>query len=115
MWTMKTLSVLALGLTLAACAPVYGQYGNRSGNRSYGGYRVERQVFDSGYQDGYRQGRDDARDGDRFDPRGQREYRNADNGRYRSNDARQVYRQGFEQGYEQGYRDARGRRNPRRR
>ena len=65
-------------------------------------------MFDSGYQDGYRQGRDDARDGDRFDPRGQREYRNADNGRYRSNDARRVYRQGFERGYEEGYRDARG-------
>jgi len=115
MWTMKTLSVLALGLTLAACAPVYGQYGNRSQNRSSGGYRVERQVFDQGYQDGYRQGREDARAGDRFDPRGQREYRNADNGRYRSGEARRVYRQGFEQGYEEGYRDARGRRTPRRR
>jgi hypothetical protein len=117
MWTMKTLSVIALGLTLAACAPVYGQYGNnRSRNGSYGGgQRVERQIFDEGYQDGYRQGRDDARDGDRFDPRGQRAYRNADNGRYRSNDARRVYRQGFERGYEEGYRDARGRRNQRRR
>lgn len=115
MWTMKTLSVLALGLTLAACAPVYGQYSNRSRNGSNAGYRVERQVFDAGYQDGYRQGRDDGRDGDRFDPRGQREYRNADNGRYRSSGARRVYRQGFEQGYEEGYRDARGRRYQRRR
>lgn len=117
MWTMKTLSVLAIGLTLtlAACAPVYGQYGNRSRNGSSGGYRVERQVYDSGYQDGYRQGRDDARDGDRFDPRGQREYRHADNGRYRSADARRIYRRGFERGYEAGYRDARGRRNQRRR
>ena len=116
MYTLKTLSVLALGLTLAACAPVYGQWGNtqpRGG--SYGGYRAEQQVFDQGYQDGYRQGRNDARDGDRFDPRGQPEYRSADNGRYRSNDARRVYRQGFERGYEEGYRDARGRRNQRRR
>jgi len=113
--TMKMLTVLALGLTLAACAPVYGQYGNRSRTGSSGGARVERQVFDQGYQDGYRRGREDARDGDRFDPRGQREYRNADNGRYRSSDGRRVYRQGFERGYEEGYRDARGRRNPRRR
>ena len=115
MWTMKALSVLALGLTLAACVPVYGQYGNRSRSGSNGSYRVERQIFDSGYQDGYRQGREDARDGDRFDPRGQREYRNADNGRYRSSDARRVYRQGFERGYEEGYRDGRGRRYQRRR
>jgi hypothetical protein len=110
-----SVALLAAAVMLTSCAPVYGQYGNRSGNGSYGGYRVERQVFDHGYQDGYRQGRDDARDGDRFDPRGQREYRNADNGRYRSNDARRVYRQGFERGYEEGYRDGRGRRSARRR
>lgn len=115
MSTIKTLSVLALALTLAACAPVYGQYGNRSRNGSSAGYRAERQVFDSGYQDGYRQGRDDGRDGERFDPRGHRAYRNADNGRYRSSEARRVYREGFERGYEDGYRDARGRRSQRRR
>lgn len=108
-------ALVAAAVMLTSCAPVYGQYGNRSGNGSYGGYRVDRQVFDQGYQDGYRQGREDARDGDRFDPRGQREYRNADNGRYRSGEARRVYRQGFEQGYEEGYRDARGRRSQRRR
>ena len=107
---------MALGVMVASCAPAYGQWGNnRSRNGSNAGYRVERQVFDSGYQDGYRRGRDDARDGDRFDPRGHRDYRNADNGRYRSSDARRVYRQGFEQGYEEGYRDARGRRYQRRR
>ena len=79
-----SVAVLAAAVMLTSCAPVYGQWGNsRPRNGSYGGYRVERQVFDQGYQDGYRQGRDDARDGDRFDPRGQREYRNADNGRYR--------------------------------
>ena len=107
---LKTITVLAIGLTLAACAPAYGQWGNRTGPGSYGGYRIERQAYDQGYQDGYRQGRDDARDGDRYDPRGQREYRNADNGRYRSGDVRRVYRQGFERGYDEGYRDARGRR-----
>ena len=108
---LKTITVLAIGLTVAACAPAYGQWGNRSGAGSYGGgYRIERQAYDQGYQDGYRRGRDDARDGDRYDPRGQREYRNADNGRYRSGDVRRVYRQGFERGYDEGYRDARGRR-----
>jgi hypothetical protein len=114
---IKALSVLVIGVTLVSCAPAYGQWGNnRSRNGSYGGgARVERQIFDQGYQDGYRQGRDDARDGDRFDPRGQRQYRNADNGRYRSSDGRRVYRQGFERGYEEGYRDARGRRYQRRR
>ena len=111
---VKTITVLAIGLTVAACAPVYGQWRNRSQTGSYGGYQIDRQAYDQGYQDGYRQGRDDARDGDRFDPRGQREYRNADNGRYRSGDMRRVYRQGFEQGYEEGYRDARGRRYRRR-
>lgn len=107
---------MALGVMVASCAPAYGQWSNnRSHSGSNAGYRVERQVFDAGYQDGYRVGRDDARDGDRFDPRGQREYRRADNGRYRSNDARRVYRQGFEQGYEEGYRAARARRYQRRR
>ena len=110
-----SVAVLVAAVLLTSCAPVYGQYGNRSGNGSYGGYRVDRQVFDQGYQDGYRRGREDARDGDRFDPRGQRDYRSADNGRYRSSDARRVYRRGFERGYEEGYRDARGRRNQRRR
>lgn len=106
---------MVLGAMVASCAPAYGQWGNnRSRNGTNAGYRVERQVFDSGYQDGYRQGRDDGRGGDRFDPRGQREYRNADNGRYRSNDTRRVYREGFERGYEEGYRDARGRRYQRR-
>ena len=111
---LKTIVVLAIGLTLAACAPAYGQWGNRTRTGSYGGYSIERQAFDQGYQDGYRQGRDDARDGDRYDPRRQREYRNADNGRYRSGDARRGYRQGFERGYEEGYRDARNRRYRRR-
>jgi hypothetical protein len=108
-------ALLAAAVMLTSCAPAYGQWGNSRRNGSYGGVRVERQVYDQGYQDGYRQGRDDARDRDRFDPRGQRQYRNADNGRYRSGEVRRVYRQGFERGYEEGYGDARGRRFQRRR
>jgi hypothetical protein len=111
------MSVLALGLTLAACAPAYGQWGSWGNRSRYGSNndRIERQAHDQGYNDGYRQGRDDARDGDRFDPRGQREYRSADNGRYRDSDVRRAYRQGFERGYERGFRDNRGSRNQRRR
>jgi hypothetical protein len=109
----KIFAVLALGLTLASCAPAYGQYGNRSRSGS-SGYRVEQRAFDDGRRDGYRRGRDDARDGDRYNPRGQREYRRADSGRYRAGDLRRAYRRGFEQGYADGYRDARGR-YPRRR
>jgi hypothetical protein len=45
---------------------------------------------------------------DRFDPRRQREYRTADNGRWGSR-YDDEYRHGFLSGYEQGYRDARGR------
>ena len=43
---LKTITVLAIGLTLAACAPAYGQWGNRTRTGSYGGYGIERQAFD---------------------------------------------------------------------
>lgn len=113
---LKTMSVLALGLTLTACAPAYGQWGGWGNRSRYGSNndRDERRAHEQGYNDGYRQGRDDARDGDRYDPRGQREYRSADNGRYGDRDLRRAYRQGFERGYEQGFRDNR-RRSGRRR
>ena len=103
----KTAVALALAATVSACA--YDTYGNRSGNGSYGrSSRNERAAFDTGFRDGVRQGREDARDGDRFDPRGQREYRTADNGRWGSR-FDDEYRNGFLSGYEQGYRDARDR------
>lgn len=68
-----------------------------------------------GYSDGYRTGIDDARDRDRYDPVGSRNYRSGETGYYReygSRDAyRNNYRAGFRQGYEDGYRDgSRGRR-----
>jgi hypothetical protein len=64
-----------------------------------------------GYADGYQAGRRDARDGDRYDPVGNRSYRNGDPGYsrdYGSRDAyKNNYRNGFRQGYDAGYRDGR--------
>jgi hypothetical protein len=66
-----------------------------------------------GYADGYEEGMRDARDRDRYDPVGSRDYRNADEGYYRdygSRDAyRNNYRTGFRQGYDEGYRAGRRR------
>jgi len=65
----------------------------------------------NGFRDGLEQGREDARDGDRFDPVRSSRYRSGDhdyNGRYGSrDDYRREYRAAFQQGYEQGYRGGR--------
>ena len=65
----------------------------------------------NGYRDGYEAGRDDARDGDRFDPVRTSRYRSGDhdyNSRYGSRDQyKQEYRTAFQQGYDQGYREVR--------
>lgn len=109
----KSALVLILAATLTGCA--YDTYGNRGGSGNSGrgsNARTERAAYDSGYRDGVRQGRSDARDGDRYDPRGQRDYRSADNGRWSAR-SRDQYRDGFVRGYEEGYRDARGNRRRR--
>jgi hypothetical protein len=66
-------------------------------------------AFARGYSDGYKRGADDGRDRDRYDPVGERDYREADQGYYGgygSKDAyKNNYRTGFRQGYEDGYRD----------
>ena len=63
----------------------------------------------AGYRDGYDQGRDDARDGDRYDPIRAPRYRAGDHdysGRYGARESyKREYRAAFEQGYERGYRD----------
>jgi hypothetical protein len=77
-----------------------------------GGYQEP--AYARGYSDGYRQGTDDGRDGDRYDPVGRRDYRDADNGYYGSYGSRDAYRNnyraGFRGGYEEGYRQVNGRR-----
>jgi hypothetical protein len=66
-------------------------------------------AFAQGYDDGYEKGVADGRDGERYDPVGHRDYREADQGYARSYgtlDAyKNNYRAGFRQGYEQGYRE----------
>jgi hypothetical protein len=105
----------------------YGTYGRRSGRARevpYGGYRVPSRPYgnggygygsaaaDRGFRDGFEKGREDARDGDRFDPRRHKWYREGDRGYDRDYGAKEYYKQGyrdaFVQGYEQGYRDPRG-------
>jgi hypothetical protein len=76
---------------------------DRRGQRGY-----EEPAYARGFSDGYERGLNDGQDRDRYDPVGEREYRDADNGYFReygSRDAyRNNYRAGFRQGYEDGYR-----------
>jgi hypothetical protein len=103
-------------------SPSYGRYpsGRYPGNTypgnpypSRGGYGVPRGGYysaasENGYRDGFEAGRNDARDGDRFDPVRAKRYREGDHdydSRYGSRDAyKQEYRNAFRQGYEDGYR-----------
>ena len=82
------------------------------GRRSGGGYQEP--AFARGYSDGYKRGVDDGRDRKRYDPVGEKDYREADQGYYGgygSKDAyKNNYRTGFRQGYEEGYRDGGNRR-----
>jgi hypothetical protein len=70
------------------------------------GYRSP--ATDIGYRDGLEAGRDDARDGDSFDPVGSKRYRSADHeysDRYGSkDDYKREYREAFQRGYQEGYR-----------
>jgi hypothetical protein len=91
----------------------YSDYGR--GPRGYGYYSP---ASDKGYADGYEKGLDDGRDRDRFDPVGEKWYREGDRGyerEYGSRDAyKNRYRDAFRQGYERGYQDgSRGRRDSR--
>ena len=66
-------------------------------------------AFQNGYRDGMTKGREDAEDGDRYDPNRHSWYRSANRGYddddYGSRSEYQSrYRQGFEAGYSEGYR-----------
>lgn len=66
---------------------------------------------ETGYFDGYEAGQDDGADRDRFDPVGERRYRNADHGYDRRYGPKELYksryRDAFRLGYEEGYADGR--------
>jgi hypothetical protein len=76
------------------------------GNRAYASVAAR-----SGYRDGFEAGRDDGREGEAYDPRRAKRYREADRdytGRSGTrDDYKRDYRAAFEDGYAQGYRDAR--------
>lgn len=94
--------------------PPTGTYPGRPGPGGYGNYRgfgPRDYALNRGYNEGYEQGFEAARDRDRFDPRRERWYRDAQRGydrdfRMSRNEYRDVYRRGFLHGYETGYRDA---------
>jgi len=94
--------------------PPTATYPGRHGPGGYGNYRgfgARDYALNRGFNDGYEQGFEAARDRDRFDPRRERWYRDAQRGydrdfRMSRNEYRDVYRRGFMNGYETGYRDA---------
>lgn len=82
--------------------------GGPNADRRFGSMAAER-----GFRDGYAQGREDARDGDRYDPVRAKRYREGDHD-YDSRDGRRddyarEYRDAFQRGYDQGYREVRRR------
>jgi hypothetical protein len=119
-WAGRAAVLVFALLATTACATTYAQGRSYPNHPSRGGvYRggYVNPASQRGFDDGYRRGFDAARDGNRFNPRRERWYRDAERGynrRYGSrSDYRQVYRDAFTRGYEQGYREARYRDNGR--
>jgi hypothetical protein len=71
-------------------------------------------AYARGYSDGLKRGQGDGRDRDAYNPVGQRDYRDGDNGYYAAYGPRDAYkdnyRAGYRAGYEEGYRGGTGRR-----
>ena len=96
--------------------PGYGsRYPTYPSSGGYGGYGggYYNEAYDRGMREGAQKGREDAKDGDRYDPRRHNWYRDGDRGynnRYGSRDQyKAAYRDAFERGYAQGYREYGGR------
>ena len=111
-------SVLTLTLLAATTAPLDAQ-GRGRGPGSFGsppalGRGYQEPAFARGYADGFKHAQDDRQGRRRYDPVGHRDYREADQGFYRSYCSRDAYkdnyRAGFRAGYDAGYRDPNGRR-----
>jgi len=110
--------VLILTLVTTAAVPADAQ-GRGRGPRSFGsppafGRGYQEPAFARGYADGFKHAQEDRQDRRRYDPVGHRDYREADQGFYRSYGSRDAYkdnyRAGFRAGYDAGYRDPNGRR-----
>ena len=94
----------------------YGRYAYTTPRRGPGrvvpyggyGYGYDRDARQRGFDDGFEKGREDARDGDRYDARRHKWYREGDRGYKREFGPREVYervyRDAFLEGYERGYR-----------
>ena len=110
--------VLTLTLVTTTAVPADAQgRGRRPG--SFGsppasGRGYQEPAFARGYADGFKHAQEDRQDRRRYDPVGHRDYRDADQGFYRSYGSRDAYkdnyRAGFRAGYDAGYRDPNGRR-----
>jgi len=110
--------VLALTLVTTTAVPVDAQARGRGlgrfGQPPAFGRGYQEPAFARGYADGFRHAQDDRQDRRRYDPVAHRDYREADQGFYRSYGSRDAYkdnyRAGFRAGYDVGYRDPNGRR-----
>src|SRR5438093_8064642 len=106
------LSILAS--TVPADAQGRGRGLDRPGEPPALGRAYQEPAFARGYADGFKHAQDDRQDRRRYDPVAHRDYREADQGFYRSYGSRDAYkdnyRAGFRAGYDVGYRDPNGRR-----
>jgi hypothetical protein len=108
--------VIALVVVVGTAVPVdaQGRGRGRFGAPPAFGRGYQEPAYSRGYADGFRHAQDDRQDRRRYDPVAHRDYREADQGFYRSYGPRDAYknnyRAGFRAGYDAGYRDGAGRR-----
>jgi len=114
-FTSILVAMALLATALPADAQGRGRGIGRSGGTPPGAARgYQEPAFTRGYADGFRHAQEDRQDRRRYDPVGHRDYRDGDQGFYRSYGSRDAYkdnyRAGFRAGYDAGYRDASSRR-----
>jgi hypothetical protein len=119
----RFVSVLVVAFTLViAAAPADAQGRGRGPGRFFApvppgvplGRAYQEPAYARGYADGFRHAQQDRDDRRGYDPVAHRDYREADQGFYRSYGSREAYknnyRAGFRAGYDAGYRDTSTRR-----
>jgi hypothetical protein len=115
-------ALLAFALALVAAAAPADAQGRGRGLGRFGapppgapgvavGRAYQEPAYARGYADGYRHAQEDREDRRSYDPVAHRDYREADQGFYRTYGSRDAYkdnyRAGFRAGYDAGYRDVR--------